>query len=147
MVYSIHRGQLAIVPVVRTRRTEVSDTGRAAGLAERLGLQISPGHPTVDDRRFDTLVRGERIDGVEILTVDIVHGHDATYDILPDSDTGAYFAGGVLIGSTLAGAPLSTQMRASQLASARPIATGLSSCTVSDTSPPTGTISRLGRFA
>ena len=24
-----------------------------------------------------------------------------TYDILPDSDTGAYFAGGLLIGSTL----------------------------------------------
>jgi hypothetical protein len=30
--------------------------------------------------------------------------HDATYDILPDSSSGAYFASGVLIGSTLAGA-------------------------------------------
>ena len=67
-------------------------------------LQISPGHPTADGRRFDTLVRGERLDGVEILAADLVpYGHDATYDILPDSDTGAYFAGGVLIGSTLAG--------------------------------------------
>lgn len=31
----------------------------------------------------------------------IPYGHEHTYDILPDSDTGTYVAGGVLIGSTL----------------------------------------------
>jgi hypothetical protein len=32
----------------------------------------------------------------------VPYEHPFTYDILPDSDTGAYFAGGLLIGSTLA---------------------------------------------
>jgi len=32
-----------------------------------------------------------------------------TYDVLPDSDSGSYFAGGVLIGTTLAAQPLLNQ--------------------------------------
>jgi hypothetical protein len=40
--------------------------------------------------------------GREVASIRVVpYGHDATYDILPDSDTGTYFAGGALIGSTL----------------------------------------------
>jgi hypothetical protein len=42
------------------------------------------------------------MNGVTIDSATLVqYGHDATYDILPDSDSGTYFAGGVLIGSTL----------------------------------------------
>jgi hypothetical protein len=42
--------------------------------------------------------------GREVSSAAVVpYGFDATYDILPDSDTGAYFAGGALIGSTLLG--------------------------------------------
>jgi hypothetical protein len=37
-----------------------------------------------------------------VSVTDIPYEHDATYDILPDSTSGAYFASGVLIGSTLA---------------------------------------------
>jgi hypothetical protein len=32
----------------------------------------------------------------------VPYAHDATYDILPQSTSGAYFASGVLVGSTLA---------------------------------------------
>jgi hypothetical protein len=40
---------------------------------------------------------------VEILSArSVPYAHDRTFDILPDSDTGTYYAGGVLIGSTLA---------------------------------------------
>jgi hypothetical protein len=35
----------------------------------------------------------------------IQYAPEATYDILLDSDSGAYFAGGVLVGSTLARDP------------------------------------------
>lgn len=53
-------------------------------------------------RDGDSLRAGESMDGVEIDSATRVsYTHDATYDILPDSDTGTYFAGGVLIGSTL----------------------------------------------
>ncbi len=33
----------------------------------------------------------------------MTYRHQHTYDILPESDSGAYFAGGVLIASTLTG--------------------------------------------
>jgi hypothetical protein len=43
---------------------------------------------------------GEVAQVVEAATVP--YAHEATHDILPGSETGAYFAGGALIGSTLA---------------------------------------------
>jgi hypothetical protein len=40
---------------------------------------------------------------VKIVAVDsIPYRHDFTHDILPASDSGTYFAGGVVVGSTLA---------------------------------------------
>jgi hypothetical protein len=52
---------------------------------------------------FADLRAGQRLDGVSITVVGrIPYQHPFTYDILPESDTGAYVAGGVLIGSTLA---------------------------------------------
>ncbi len=46
---------------------------------------------------------GDRLGELRIKDVDLVtYEHDFTYDILPASDTGYYFAGGALIGSTLA---------------------------------------------
>ncbi len=66
-------------------------------------LEISPAHPTTDGRTFGDLRRGARLDGVRITDVRLEpYTHDATYDILPDSDSASYFAGGVLIGSTMA---------------------------------------------
>jgi hypothetical protein len=42
-------------------------------------------------------ILGERITRI----TEVPYQHPFTYDILPDSDTGAYFADGVLMGSTL----------------------------------------------
>jgi hypothetical protein len=75
-------------------------------LATGAVLDISAGHPTIDGRTFGDLHAGDELDGVAISSSEsIPYAHDATYDILPDSDSGAYFAGGVLIGSTLAQSP------------------------------------------
>jgi hypothetical protein len=65
--------------------------------------RISGVHPTADGRRIGDLHPGDELDGVGVRgATGIPDAHDATYDILPDSDTGTYFAGGLLIGSTLA---------------------------------------------
>ncbi|HEX9620495.1 MAG TPA: Hint domain-containing protein [Polyangiaceae bacterium] len=107
LVYSIDRGELAIVPIERIGSTGLRNHRVVrAELENGSVLEISPGHPTADGRTFADLVPGGRLDGVRVVAVSrIPYRHDRTYDILPRSDTGTYFAGGVLIGSTLAGAP------------------------------------------
>ncbi len=65
-------------------------------------LSISPVHPTADGRTFGSLVPGDWLGGREVLRAIVVdYGFDATYDILPDSDTGTYVAGGALVGTTM----------------------------------------------
>ena len=66
-------------------------------------LQISARHPTADSRTFGELRTGDKLGELRIKAIEFVtYEHDYTFDILPDSDTGYYFAGGALIGSTLA---------------------------------------------
>lgn len=103
LVYSIDHGEMTIVPIVRTNRTPVSGHSVVRVVLESgSALEISALHPTADGRNFGILGSGDQLDGVRILSATTIpYSHDATYDILPDSDTGAYFAGGVLIGSTL----------------------------------------------
>jgi hypothetical protein len=104
LVYSVDHGAMTVVPIVRTNRTPVSGHSvMRVTLGSGSILEISPLHPTADGRSFGGLRTGDSLDGVGIVSAGLVpYTHEATYDILPDSDTGAYFAGGVLIGSTLA---------------------------------------------
>jgi hypothetical protein len=65
----------------------------------------SAGHPTADRRTFGDLRASDVLGGVRIVSVQMVtYPHQCTFDILPASETGFYFAGGALIGSTLAAA-------------------------------------------
>jgi hypothetical protein len=107
LVYSVDRGEVVVVPLIRTNRTPVSGhTVTRVQLATGAVLEISPRHPTADGRQFGELRAGDALDGVEVVTAAAIpYEHDATYDVLPDSDSGAYFAGGVLVGSTLAAHP------------------------------------------
>lgn len=103
LVYSVHGGRLAIVPLhdVRSKRQIHHYVVRLL-LASGVTLEISATHPTADGRTFGDLAAHDRLDGVEVVTADRVpYRHSHTYDILPGSDTGTYYAGGVLIGSTL----------------------------------------------
>ena len=103
-VWSLDRGALRDVPLSRVVRNPVRVHAVVRVTLETMRmLEISPGHPTADGRRFVDLVPGALLDGVRILSVETIpYAFDATYDILPVSDTGTYVAGGVLIGSTLA---------------------------------------------
>ena len=65
-------------------------------------LYVSPGHPTADGRHIGDLAAGDTLDGARIASVDrVAYAGGATYDILPAGTTGAYWANGVLLGSTL----------------------------------------------
>jgi hypothetical protein len=107
LVYSVDAGKVIVAPIVKTNRTPVSGHRvMRVTLASGSVLSISGLHPTADGRFFGDLLAGETLDGLEILDArSVPYTHDATYDILPRSDSGAYFAGGALVGSTLATAP------------------------------------------
>jgi hypothetical protein len=104
LVYSVHRGSLAVVPIKFVHRQPVIGSHRVVELklAHGATLRISPRHPTADGRSFADLAPGDLVDGVRVIGARLVdYEQPFTYDILPDSDSGTYFAGGTLIGSTL----------------------------------------------
>jgi hypothetical protein len=103
LVFSIDHGQRAAVPIRETRRTPVTNHRVIeVVLGDGPILQISAAHPTADGRSFGQLHAGDWMGGRDVASARVVpYSPDATYDILPDSDTGTYFAGGALIGSTI----------------------------------------------
>jgi hypothetical protein len=103
LVYSVDRDQVRAVPIARVNRVPVSGhrvlrvTFSGGGI-----IEMTAGHPLADGRALSSLREGSELMGDVVISVtDIAYRHAFTYDILPDSETGAYFAGGVLIGSTL----------------------------------------------
>ena len=104
LVYSVDRGAIRAVPVARINRISVThhEVVRVK-LANGVVLEISGTHPTADGRNFNALRAGDDLGQVAIVSVERApYAYPFTYDILPSSSTGTYFAGGALIGSTLA---------------------------------------------
>ena len=103
LVYSVENDAIVIVPIARVNRRHV-EAHHVVEVRLEGGsvLHISAGHPTADGRTFADLSVGGELDGERILSAELVpYPHAYTYDILPASSTGTYFAGGVQIGSTL----------------------------------------------
>ncbi len=106
LVYSVDHNEIVAVPILRVGRTPVAGHHVVrVVLASGAVLEISPGHPTADGRHFGELTAGSWLDGQhEVISAAIVpYEYDATYDILPASSTGTYYAAGARIGSTLLG--------------------------------------------
>ncbi len=104
LVYSTSDDAVVIVPILRVGSTPVVQHRVVRlELASGTVLEISAGHPTADGRTFADLLNGGQLDGDHaIARAELVpYAHARTYDILPASSSGTYFAGGVLIGSTL----------------------------------------------
>jgi len=103
LVYSVDGGAIRAVTVARVGRTAVVHHHVVrVTTADGRRLEISAGHPTADGRRFGDLRAGGTLDGHRLESVEVVpYQHGETYDILPASETGTYFAAGMLIGSTL----------------------------------------------
>ena len=68
-------------------------------------LYLSPGHPLFDDgfgRQAGDLRTGDLLDGSTVSSADLVpYGGNQTFDLLPSGPTGGYWAGGILVGSSL----------------------------------------------
>ena len=103
LVYSVVGESIAAVPITRATKTPVNhhQVMRVITVDGRV-LAISAGHPTANGRTFAELQTGQWLDGQRIASVEsVAYGYAYTFDILPASDTGTYFAAGMLIGSTL----------------------------------------------
>jgi hypothetical protein len=103
LVYSVEDGAIVPVPIVAVGRTPVTrhHVVRVV-LASGRRLELSAGHPTADGRTFGELAAGGRLDGQRIVSVEVVpFTHPFTYDVRAGSTSGAYFAAGALVGSTL----------------------------------------------
>ena len=104
LVYSVERDGVVAVPVLRATRTAVWNHHVVRiQLATGRVLEISPNHPTADGRTLGQLHAGDTLDGQVVASVErIAYESPFTYDILPASSSHAYYAGGALIGTTLA---------------------------------------------
>ena len=91
------------VKVLKTSKVEVKNHKILyIVLNDSTVLEISPGHPTSDGRLFKDLKVGDFLDKKMVIKTKLIqYDYKYTYDILPDSKTGNYYANGVLIGSTL----------------------------------------------
>jgi hypothetical protein len=103
LVYSVDHDAIVAVPLVRVQRRAVHDHHVVrVTLASGAVLEISAPHPTADGRTFGDLRAGDVLDHIPVVAVErIPYQHPFTYDILPASETRAYFAGGALIGTTM----------------------------------------------
>ena len=103
LVMSVHEGEVVAVPVLATRSVRVFDHAVVRlSLDNGEQIEVSGSHPTADGRRLDSLVPGDMLGDVMVVAVELVpYTHERTYDILPASDSGTYFAAGAWLGSTL----------------------------------------------
>ncbi|HEY6959070.1 MAG TPA: Hint domain-containing protein [Candidatus Limnocylindria bacterium] len=105
------RGERAAAPLVAIGSAPVPPTHEVVHLVLDDGrdVLVSPGHPTADGRHAGDLRAGDALDGASVLSAELEpYGGGATFDVLPAGPTGAYWANGILLGSTLARPQLPT---------------------------------------
>ena len=90
--------------VALTASTRAPTTHRVVHLVMADGREawVSPGHPTADGRSVGALRVGDPLDGSRVVRSDLVaYAGGATFDLQPAGATGAYWADGILLSSTL----------------------------------------------
>lgn len=105
MVWTVDEGGARVAAsVVATSSTRVPPGFRVlkVTLADGRSLSASPGHPTPSGRQLAEYAAGDILDGSAIVSVEQVPYAGETFDILPSGPTGTYWAGGMLLKSTLA---------------------------------------------
>ena len=105
LVWSVNaRGEKVASAVTAVSRAAAPPTHRVTHLALSDGREVwvSPEHPAADGRPLGSLRAGDVFDGAAVRSAELVPYWDReTYDILPDGDTGTYWANGILLRSTL----------------------------------------------
>lgn len=98
------RGERVAAPIVAVGSAFASKDHRVTHLvlADGRATYASPSHPTTDGGVVGALRPGDAYDGsVVALAATVPYWDGATYDLLPAGPTGAYWADGILLGSTL----------------------------------------------
>lgn len=105
LVWSIDKyGNKVAVPIRGVSNIDVGKNHKVYDLklADGRELQVSPGHPLANGKDVGTLKTGDSYDGSTVSGINLIpYAGDKTYDLLPASDTGLYWANGILMGSTL----------------------------------------------
>lgn len=104
-VWSVNlKGEKIASRIIKIGNTAVPQDHRVTHLvlSDKREVWVSPNHPTILHKSIGDLKVGDLYDNARIMSVDKVsYWDDRTYDLLPDSETGYYFANGILMGSTL----------------------------------------------
>jgi hypothetical protein len=103
-VYSVEDDAIVVVPIERVGSTEVAEHyALNLELSNGRRLEISPGHPDIEGRPIGELTSGDFLDTQSSIVASTLEPYRylRTYDIRPHSRSGAYFAAGALIGSSL----------------------------------------------
>jgi hypothetical protein len=97
-------GQRVAAPLLEVGSVEAPQGHQVLRIALTDGRTVaaSPGHPTADGRSLGSLQVGDTLDGSRIVSIERLPYRGRTYDVLPAGATGAYWADGVRLGSTLA---------------------------------------------
>ena len=103
-VFSLVDGKPQVVPIRKIYSVRVELNHQILRIVLRGGktLRISPEHPQINGQALSELRAGDRVKEIQIESISAeTFGEPTTYDILPESDSGTYSAGGLWIGSTL----------------------------------------------
>jgi hypothetical protein len=103
LVWTIDAGRRVAAPISVVGHTPAPFGHRVIRvvLADGRTVVASPGHPTGDGRRVGELNPGDLLDGSRVKSTESMPYVGNTWDLLPLSSTGEYWANGVLLGSTL----------------------------------------------
>ena len=104
IVWTILDGARVAAPLVAVGRTPVPSTHEVVRLelADGRVVLVSPGHPTADGRRVGDLRAGDTLDGATVMSAEReAYAGGFTFDVRPAGASGAYWANGVLLGSTI----------------------------------------------
>ncbi len=104
VVYSVVREAFVAVPLLAVHSVDAGVGHHVVRVTLESGrvVEMSPGHPTADGRVFADLREGDVLGGAAISRVETVpYAYARTYDVLPDSESGAYVASGAVVGTTL----------------------------------------------
>jgi hypothetical protein len=105
LVWSINTvGQKVLVPIIKVSKRAVPQGTQLLHISLQDGrsLLISPNHPTASGLPFKDIEVGDSLDHSKVISINLTIYKDGfTFDILPQSYSGDYWANGVLVGSTL----------------------------------------------
>ena len=103
LVYSIDGSAIVAVPILLAVENPVHGHHVVRlRLSNGVTLEISANHPLADGRTIGQLAGGDSYEDAHIeATERIPYAPAATFDILPSSSTGIYFAAGLPLRSTL----------------------------------------------